>query len=900
MAFTEQDGSILFQKEARNSLFCYAPANMASQAPLLLLDGNALLHRAWHAIPPLTTRDGRMVNAVYGFTMIIERLLSTYSPSGIVVAWDLPGGTFRHELYVPYKAQREKKADELYEQIPRIQEVLQAYGIPSVSAEGFEADDVLATLAEHYRGQEMPVYIVTGDRDALQLVGENVHVLFFVKGISQTVLYNVQEVEKKYGVSPRLLPEMKAIMGDSSDNLPGIVGLGEKAAQELVRTFGTTTELLLALERGEVPEKFAKKILGNEDHLRLMRRMVEVVRTVPLDEGVFDRALFQEKDTARLRALFSDLAFSALEKKYGGSSDEAVVTQEQVPQKKSSSPDAIGAITVATPEGVMGPWISILADIQQPDMFGGVFRSLMLSDGKRLWIAEHPSLEIIEQALRVLGQAENVVIHGAKAFFRALDLANVSSKILQEHQRLYDTEVIAYMLNSSGRTFPLEGIILDYLHIQVSSLHDQSLGLARLGGVLRELLHEQGMEDLYLQTEMPLISVLYGMERAGILVDRGMFSKLSQHCLHELDRLTKEIHELAGGVFNINSPSQLADILFEKLQLPTKGIKKTKTGFSTAAPELEKLWDLHPIIARIEDYRELAKLSSTYIEVLPQLVHEDGRIHAQFNQTIAATGRLSSSNPNLQNIPVRTELGRRIRHAFIAPEKHLLLSADYSQIELRLAAELAKDEALIRAFLDGADVHRRTAAEVWNISEEAVTKEQRAAAKAINFSILYGVGPRALAKSTGMQFEEARAFIAKYFAVHPGIQSYIDAMKLKARTEGYVQTIFGRRRYLPDITSGVPQLVAAAERMAMNMPIQGTQADIMKMAMISCVNTILAEGLRARLILQVHDEIIFEVHEEDRDRVEAIVRESMSKVVSKFSVPLVVDVASGRSWGEIE
>lgn len=874
----------------------------------LVLDGNALLHRAWHAIPPLTTRDGRVVNAAYGFTNVVEKMLNIYKPAYMAVAWDLPGATFRHDAYEPYKAQREKKADELYAQIPMIQEILEAYGIPSLSAPGFEADDIIGTLAQMNAEEGgIETLIVTGDRDALQLVNDTTKVIFFIKGLSEVKIYDTAAVEEKFGVTPIELIEVKALMGDSSDNLPGVAGIGEKGAAELVKKFGSVEGILAAITRGEVPDKYAKKFIGNEKNALHMRMLVEIVKNVPLPDFSRSHCSLRAPDESRLRELFADFEFSALLKKYGNEK-MAATDGEQIKKgvkgekglkgMRGGKPESTEKKYVSTPAGVMGDWLGLFVVTKQPDMFGATVATVILSDGTRVWRAEHPDKAILGDLVQELSCAKHVVTHGAKIAMHAFAEMGVDLSGSLASRPLYDAEVIAYMLNSGARDFPLPHIIQDVLGRVAKSEEELARALPDLGQALQKKLDEVGMDKLYRDIEMPLIPVLFEMEHEGICVDRKMLVDLSRAFGEKIATLTKEIYALSGVEFNVNSPSQLANVLFETLQLPTKGIKKTKSGYSTAAPELEKLWDMHKIVPLIEEYREVAKLKSTYSDALPEMIAPDGRIHTRYNQTIAATGRLSSMTPNLQNIPIRSELGKKIRYAFIAKEDHVLMSADYSQIELRLAAELANDDSFIRAFKDGADIHRRTAAEVWNISEDEVTKDQRASAKAINFSILYGVGPRALARSTGMQFEEAREFIARYFAVHPGIQAYIDAMKMQARSQGYVQTLFGRRRYLPDITSGVPQLVAAAERMAMNMPIQGTQADIIKIAMISLASSLKKSGLRAELLLQVHDELVLEVHEDDVEEVQKMVVEKMSEVAS-YRVPLVVDVAMGKSWGDI-
>ncbi len=872
----------------------------------LVLDGNALLHRAWHAIPPLTTRDGRVVNAAYGFTNVVEKMLNIYKPAYMAVAWDLPGATFRHEAYEPYKAQREKKADELYEQIPMIQEILAAYGIPSLSAPGFEADDIIGTLAQMNADEGgIETLIVTGDRDALQLVNDTTKVVFFIKGLSEVKIYDAAAVEEKFGVTPTELIEVKALMGDSSDNLPGVAGIGEKGAVELIKKFGSVEGILESITRGEVPDKYAKKFVGNEKNALQMRMLVEIVKNVPLKDFSRSQCALKAPDEVRLRELFTDFEFASLLKRYGGermgtdkTDGNGLNGSVKKRGKKGEKSVSVEGKSVSTPGGVMGEWLGLLVAPKQPDMFGATVASVILSDGTRVWHVEHPDKTVLAELVQELSRAKYVVTHAAKIAMHAFAEMGVDLAGVLASRPLYDAEVIAYMLNSGARDFPLENIIHDVLGRVAKTEEELARALPDLGQALQKKLDEVGMDKLYRDIEMPLIPVLFDMEHEGICVDKSMLIDLSKAFGEKIAMLTKKIYELSGTEFNVNSPSQLANVLFETLQLPTKGIKKTKSGFSTAAPELEKLWEMHAIIPLIEEYREVAKLKSTYADSLPEMIAHDGRIHTRYSQTIAATGRLSSVTPNLQNIPIRSELGKKIRYAFIAKEDCVLMSADYSQIELRLAAELANDDSFIRAFKDGADIHRRTAAEVWNISEDDVTKDQRANAKAINFSILYGVGPRALARSTGMNFEEAREFIARYFAVHPGIQSYIDAMKMQARSQGYVQTLFGRRRYLPDITSGVPQLVAAAERMAMNMPIQGTQADIIKMAMISLSSSLEKSGLRAKLLLQVHDELVLEVHEGDVEEVQKMVVEKMSQVAS-YRVPLVVDVATGKSWGDI-
>jgi len=875
----------------------------------LILDGNALLHRAWHAIPPLTTKDGRVVNAVYGFTNVIEKMLSVYNPDFMAVAWDLPGGTFRHEEYEPYKAQREKKADELYAQIPMIQEVLTAYGVPSLTAKGFEADDILGTVAK-LNGQEdgIETLIVTGDLDSLQLVDEKTKVVFFIKGLSEVKIYDSAAVKERYGLEPKRLIDYKALLGDTSDNLKGVPGIGEKSALELLNAYGTVDGIVEALKAGTLPDKYAKKFAGQEKNIILMKRLVTVVQDVSLPEFSYQSTSRKKVDVEKLLPMLRDYEFKTLLKKYEKSNaDRAVGVGSYADPNKVVVPKGrkakIGSLSVVTKLSDLDlKKIGIILDEKKQDLFGGSIAAIFLTDGSHVWKTLDADKAMLLKVLDVLKSADTIVGHDLKAMMHAFERAGVNACEAIRLKTMIDTMVAAYILAPGGRELAFTEVLNENLGLSLSespALEDVVSYLLPLSTKLVDQLKKDEMLKLYEEIEMPLLPVLCAMETRGISVDQKKLEDLSEAFAKTIDKLTKKILKLAGREFNVNSPSQLADILFVDLGLPTKGIKKTKSGFSTAAPELEKLEEEHEIIPLIEEYREVAKLKSTYSDSLPQLVAKDGRIHSTFSQTVAATGRLSSRDPNLQNIPIRTELGREIRNAFVADKGNVLMSADYSQIELRLAAVMSRDDSFLQAFRDGADVHKRTAAEIYDIEEDKVTKEQREAAKAINFSILYGVGPRALARRTHMSFEEAKTFIAKYFSVHPGIAEFIDASKMKARVDGYVETMFGRRRYLPDIQSGMPQLVAAAERMAMNMPVQGTNADIIKLAMIKIDEWLRKSGLEAKMVLQIHDELVFEVPEGEVKELEKEIPGLMTSVVS-LDVPLVVDVGTGKRWGEIE
>lgn len=792
---------------------------------LLLLDGNALLHRAWHAIPPLSAPDGTVVNALYGFANTIEKLLVDYENSPIVVAWDLPGGTFRHKAFDEYKAQRKKKEPELYAQIPLIQELLEAYGIESISMEGYEADDVIGSLATQHAANGDEVLIITGDLDALQLVSENVHVLTFVKGLSKIKIYDIEAVKERYELRPDQIVDLKAFMGDSSDNIPGIAGIGAKSATSLLQNYEHGEGVFDALEKGEVVTKFAKKLEGQKDRFFEMRHLTQIVNDLDV-QNVFEAP---KLDRPGLHSLYEKYAIRTLAAKYMNDGEDHAAQK----QKVSSIPQHVA---IASPE-------------------------LPLPELSRECIGERLKETFISQA------------HFPKNAF--------------------DITLAEYIIDSNTRDYSVDALAVTYGAI--GSLEEQIYAISERQ---KSKLAEANLGEIA-QMEMGLLPVLHSMERDGILVDREHLSAMSEKGHKEIDRLTAEIYELAGREFNINSPAQLSEILFEELELPTKGIKKTKTAYSTAASELEKLWEEHEIIPKISEYREITKLVSTYIDALPHLIAPDERIHTTFNQTVTATGRLSSSDPNLQNIPVRTELGREVRGAFVAAEGHVLVAADYSQVELRLAAELSGDDGMRAAFARGADIHTSTAARIFGKDESEITKRERSSAKAINFGILYGMGSRALARQTGLTSTEAKTFIEKYFEAFPGIRDYMDVMKAKAHADGYVETMYGRRRYLPQINSGMQMLRAMSERMAINMPVQGTSADLIKLAMIDISAWLEESNSPARMLLQVHDELIFEVPKADAESFAAEVKRRM-EAVWHGEVPIVADASTGPNWNALE
>lgn len=881
--------------------------SVRQQKTLVLLDGNALLHRAWHAIPPLVTTQGLVVNAVYGFANVLEKMLPMLKPDYMAVAWDLPGKTFRHEAYEPYKAQREKKAQELYDQIPLIQKMLSAYHIPSVSAEGFEADDVIGTLATRAAKDGFHVQILTGDLDALQLVDDNIEVLFFQKGISETKTYDIAAVEERYGFSPSQLIDYKALRGDASDNLPGVAGIGEKSATELIQTYTSLAGMYKALHDGTLPAKYAKKLGGENETVAMhMLDLVTIRRDVPL-AITWEDMKCQKPDWNLLLEQWRTYEFRTLVKKHGTETHIVEAPPQGRVTKERATPAQITILretddvhaALRTLEGDVG----VLVATQPADLFGTTIAALGLSDGTHTCVLVRPTEAHRETALEYLQRASKTVTHDTKHLMHVLGSAWLTHD---------DVMIGGYVLYAGRRDYSLAAVAQEVMQKRVpewpthwdSDASLQELGrmcalLPELAGRISTDLEALGMTRVYRDIEMPLVPVLYDMEVTGVLVDAKALNAFSQSLAKRLEALESKIQTLAGVEFNVNSPSQLSDVLFTTLGLPTKGIKKTQSGFSTAAPELEKLEDAHAIIPLIGEYREMSKLKSTYADVLPTLLGEDKRIHTTFNQTVAATGRLSSSDPNLQNIPIKSDLGNEIRRSFIAGKGKRLVSADYSQIELRLAAILAHDTSFLNAFKDGADIHTRTASEVWNVPESEVTPEQRRQAKAVNFGILYGMGQRRLSHATGMNSADAQAFIDAYFTIHHPIRTYIDTMKKMAHEQGYVETLFGRRRSFPEITSGVPMLVAQAERMAVNMPMQGTQADIIKLAMIAVHGWLKQSGWNARLILTVHDELVIEC---DTDTVPAVTKglRELMEGVAQYDIPLVVDVAVGETWADME
>lgn len=911
---------------------------MPQREKFIIFDGNALLHRAYHALPPLTTKDGTLVNAAYGFASIFLKVLKELKPQYVAVTFDRKEPTFRHKAFKEYKAQREKKPQELYDQIPIIKDIVSAFGVHVFEAKGFEADDVIGTLTKRAE-EQVDCIIVTGDLDALQLISEHTQVYTLRKGLTDTVMYDEAAVEERYGLKPGQLVEYRALKGDPSDNIPGVHGIGEKTAAILIQKFGSIAELYQALEASDeraksLSEKTRELLLNSRDQADLARSLSEIVRDVPLEFNLDDCRL-RAFNMNKLVELFHALEFKSLlprvpelaSKLNLSVSEESLkpVGQTKVQGTNYQLIDSEADLVKLLDKLSSAKLLAIDTETTSLDARTTSLVGISLSSeiGQAYFISASllGTAAWIELAKLIADKTVFKAAHNAKFDLAALAASGISMQGLS-----FDTLVAAYLLKGGEGVLDLKSLVFQEFGVQMTSIEeligkkgkgqrtmdqvpvgelanyacaDADFTLRLVNNFIPELA-ARGMADLFENVEVPLVPVLASMERAGVKVDSDYLGVLAKELKRDISALEKTIYNLAGEEFNINSPKQLKVILFDKLHVSPDGLRHTKTGISTAASELEKMRGLHPIIDHLFDYRELSKLLSTYVDAIPEIVDKStGRVHTSFNQTVTATGRLSSSNPNLQNIPARGEWGSRIRRAFIAEQGFSLLSADYSQIELRVAAHLAQDKKMIEVFKDGRDFHSATAAFIFNIDATKVSPDQRRAAKEVNFGILYGMGAWGLAERTGMSREESREFIERYFKAYSRLAQWIEEIKQQAKSDGYVSTLLGRRRYLPEIQSGVGQVVAAAERMAVNLPVQGTAADMMKVAMVNIARDLPQLSPDSRMILQVHDELVFEVPEKDVTVVAQLIRKTMENALD-LTVPITVDVKAGKNWSELE
>ncbi len=845
---------------------------------LMILDGNSIVNRAYYGVRQLNAPDGTPTNAVYGFLAILQRLLDSNGPDALCVAFDLPAPTFRHRQYDQYKAQRKPMPDDLAVQMPVLKELLSAMGVKQLSAEGWEADDILGTVAKKCELDDWNCEIVTGDRDSFQLITDKTDVIHIktTRGKTETIDYDLARFEAEYGFEPPLMVDLKALMGDASDNIPGVPGVGEKTALDLVRRFGAVSSIYENLDTLDIKDAVRKKLAAGEESAKLSYELATINCSAPIELAPEDARWSLER-TPELLAELKRLGFNRFIEKWGLGGEEAQA--EPAPEVKLLPKLELGSGEV-------------LERIKSAEYLavqhGGSMAELRLCDGEAIFgvsqITAGEEWNVIVDAL--FDEGVRKVSHGVKDF-----MGLALSEGVEPGGFVFDTELAAYLLDPTESSYPVERLSARHLGGEKPEIQ----AVYELYPVLDAKLEEMGAKRLYCDIELPLCRVLADMERAGFLVDRAALAAYGESLVSGIDILQERIWGYAGHEFNINSPKQLGEVLFEELMLPAG--KKTKTGWSTNADVLEKLVGKHPIISDILDYRMLTKLKSTYADGLIKVISPDGRIHTNFKMTVTATGRLSSTEPNLQNIPVRKELGSEIRKMFVAAPGCVLVDADYSQIELRLLAHISGDETMRNAFLTGEDIHAVTASQVFGIPLDEVTPQMRSHAKAVNFGIVYGISAFSLAQDIGVRPKEAQAYIDAYLEKYHGVREYMEKVISQAKHDGYVSTLFGRRRPMPELKSPNRNMRAFGERVARNMPIQGTAADIMKLAMVNAHRRMQAEGLKSRLILQVHDELIAECPEDEAERVKKLLEEEMSGAVS-LSVPLTANAKTGHSWAE--
>ena len=844
---------------------------------LMILDGNSIVNRAFYGVRMLNAPDGTPSNAVYGFTAILQRLLEEQKPEAVCVAFDLKAPTFRHLEYDAYKAQRKPMPEELAVQIPILKELLDAMGIRRYELEGYEADDILGTAAAVCQREGWDCAIVTGDKDSLQLIsaGTTVCNVKTRMGQTETINYTPALFREEYGFEPERMVDLKALMGDSSDNIPGVPGVGEKTAMDLIRRYGTIDNIYAGLDSLDIKAGVRKKLREGEESARKSYWLATIARDIPI-HFVPEENLWNRDYQPSLYPLMKRLGFNKFIENWGLEPDSAPAGGAPAGMERIDAPDA----------GLLRRAIEKAERVAVLPVEG--LDSLEICDGERVYTAAWNSLgEEYNPLLRLL--------FGPKTKKIGQNVKDLIGLLLKEglpaEGFIFDTALAGYLLDATGSDYSPQRLSARWLGGEQSGAE----ALYHLCGVLDGKLKELKMDELYYSIELPLCRVLADMEQAGFFVDRKALYEFGESLNGDIARLQEAIWGHAGHEFNINSPKQLGEVLFDQLMLPSG--KKTKTGWSTNADVLEKLRGKHPIIEQVLEFRMLAKLKSTYADGLLKVISPDGRIHTSFQMTVTATGRLSSTEPNLQNIPVRRALGAQIRKMFVAAPGMTLVDADYSQIELRLLAHISGDETMREAFLSGEDFHSVTASKVFNVPLSEVTPTLRSRAKAVNFGIVYGISAFSLAQDIGVWPSEAKTYMDAYMEKYHGVRDYMKNIVVQAREDGYVSTLFGRRRELPELKSSNFNMRSFGERVALNMPIQGTAADIIKLAMVNVQKRLSAEGMKSRLILQVHDELIVECPEGEADKAAEILRQEMENAVS-LAVPLTVDVHAGHSWAE--
>lgn len=855
---------------------------------LLVIDGNSILNRAYYGIKPLTTKDGQYTHAIYGFLTTLLKLLHESEPDGVAVAFDLRAPTFRHKAYEGYKSNRKGMPPELASQLEPLKELLVLLGYNIVTCEGFEADDILGTLAQSCTGSGSECMIATGDRDSLQLVSDSVSVRLATTkfGKPEVTLYDEARIREVYGVAPRQLIDIKAIQGDTSDCIPGVPGIGEKGAAELIGKYGSLDGVYEHLDSPDMKPAMKKKLAAGKESAYLSLMLGTIRTDAPIDTAP-ESYRIQSGDKAAAARRMAKLELFSLIKRFGLEDAAPGVENESVSEKiKVLVPEETDNLSELL-ASLQGKTVDLLAETD-----GDSVTSLELSDGEHLWTADAFTPGFAAFAEELLSDAAI-----RKRTDHCKDLFAVMEKNGAECRNIiFDIELAAYLLNPNGSDYAIERLAQEYGITPFTCSRTCRMTLfIPLAERLQEEIDRNQQTGLLHDIELPLAEVLASMENAGFQVDKSGVAHYGETLRQDIDRLQARIYEYAGTEFNINSPKQLGTVLFETLGLPAK--KKTKSGYSTNAEVLEELRSYHPIIDAILEYRALTKLKSTYCDGLVKVIGADGRIHSSFNQTETRTGRISSTEPNLQNIPVRTERGRELRKFFTAKEGCLLVDADYSQIELRVLAHLANDEQMLSAFRQGVDIHTTTAAKVFGLPESMITPVLRSRAKAVNFGIVYGIGAFSLSKDIGVSVKEADRYIKSYLSLYAGIHRYMNEIVEKAKNDGYVTTMFGRRRYLPELSSSNANMRKFGERVARNMPIQGTAADIIKIAMIRVYRRLKQEDMKSRLILQVHDELIVEAPENEAERAARLLSEEMEKAVS-LSLTLTADAGIGKTWYE--
>jgi len=900
---------------------------------LVLFDGNAIIHRAFHALPPLTVkRTGETVGAVYGFAQMLLKVINDIKPSHCAIAFDRAAPTFRHELYDQYKANRPETPVELVNQFGRVKELVEAFHIPIFELDGYEADDVLGTLSHQAKEQGIDTIIVTGDADIMQLVNEKVNVLYPRPkgGFSNTDLFNEEEVIKKYGIKPENIADFKALKGDPSDNIPGVPGIGEKTATKLIQQFGSLENIYENIDIVK-PPKTQKLLRENKDIARQSKKLATIVIDTPVTLEMAD-CVTSEYDRNTIVTLLRELEFSSLIRKLPqttGFEQGSLfqVTAEPAPTDyhiiiNNADLDALmqrlsstGILSFDTETTSLNTMSAELVGISLSPAPGEAY---YIPVGHVGWAnVEQLSLDLVTERLKPVFADSNLTKYAHNGKYDMIILAEHG---LPVSNMTFDSMIAAHLLNE--QSIGLKSLAFNRIGVEMTPISEligsgskqlsmsqveiQKAGIYacadadmtfQLCEILKPELEQQSLRKLFTEVEMPLVPVLVTMERHGIALDTDLLSEMSHEIGRQLIDIEGKIYGIAGHQFNINSPQQLGNVLFEEMKLPAT---KRKGNYSTSAAILEALREENPIIGNILDYRQLSKLKSTYIDTLPGMVnHKTGRLHTSYNQTRTATGRLSSSDPNLQNIPVRGEQGKQIRHAFIAPGNSSLLGADYSQIDLRALAHLSQDENLCAAFQHDEDIHTATASQLYGVKATEVTPDMRRLAKTVNFGVIYGMSEYGLERATELSREEASQFITAYFEKYPGIRKYLESTKQQARETGYVETLLGRKRSIAEINAPNRNVREGAERMAINMPVQGTSADIIKVAMINLDKEMNKRNLKSKMMLQVHDELVFEVPQSELAEMQELVPELMTGAV-KLHVPVKVDTKTGSNWGEME